>query len=305
LQPIVLAKTTDMPREEWLALRRKGIGSSDAAAVAGLNPYCSPLDVWLDKTGQLVNDEDNERMKRGRQLEPVIASMFAEETGLKIRRRRAILQCPEAPYALANLDYAIAGEPAILEIKNTSDRMAEEWEDGHAPEMYLIQAHHQLLVTGAQWAYLCALIGGNKLRWVKVERDKNILAHLTEIEGRFWGWVQDGTPPPVEGGTVTSQALAALYPKTDGGSVDLPGEAVDLLDCLQEAKEDEKNAKDLRVLYENRLKALLGNNEFGLIDGKPRVKWSTVKRDGYWVKPTEYRQLRLINAKEELTDGKR
>ncbi len=308
MKPQIIASTRDMPRDRWLSLRRQGIGSSDAAAVAGLNPYQSPLDVYLDKTGQLVNDEDNERMKRGRQLEPIIAQMFAEETGLKVRRKNQLLACakPGLHFAQANLDFTVQGEDAILEVKNVGERMADLWEENGVPEMYLIQVHHQLLVTGAAYAYICALIGGNKLRYSRVDRDENILAQLTEIEARFWGWVKEGTPPPVDGGRATKKALAALYPEETGGSVELDEAfATALVNRIEQEKAYEKAAREQRELCENQLKAMLGINTFGLINGVPRVKWSTVKRDGYYVKPTEYRQLRILNPKEELTDGKR
>ena len=47
-----LANTKDMEREEWLKVRKKGIGSSDAAAAIGLNPYKSQLELWMEKTGR-------------------------------------------------------------------------------------------------------------------------------------------------------------------------------------------------------------------------------------------------------------
>ena len=34
-----LVDTRDLPREEWLEVRKQGIGSSDAAAAVGLCPY--------------------------------------------------------------------------------------------------------------------------------------------------------------------------------------------------------------------------------------------------------------------------
>lgn len=36
-----LVKTTTLSRDDWLEVRRHGIGSSDAAAAVGLNPYKS------------------------------------------------------------------------------------------------------------------------------------------------------------------------------------------------------------------------------------------------------------------------
>ena len=47
-----LVGTKDMPRDDWLTVRKQGIGSSDAAAAVGLNPYKSQLELWLEKTGR-------------------------------------------------------------------------------------------------------------------------------------------------------------------------------------------------------------------------------------------------------------
>ena len=73
----VLAKTLEMPRDEWLELRRQGIGGSDAAAILGLNPWKTPMDVWLEKTGEFTrDDEENEQMYWGTVLEAVVAEEF-------------------------------------------------------------------------------------------------------------------------------------------------------------------------------------------------------------------------------------
>lgn len=55
-----LAETKQMSREQWLQIRKQGIGSSDAATACGLNPYMSMLELWMIKTGrvkQLIKDE--------------------------------------------------------------------------------------------------------------------------------------------------------------------------------------------------------------------------------------------------------
>ena len=38
--------TMGMEHEEWLRLRKGGIGGSDAGAMCGLNPYRSPMAVY-------------------------------------------------------------------------------------------------------------------------------------------------------------------------------------------------------------------------------------------------------------------
>ena len=60
-------------RNEWLNLRKTGLGGSDAGAVCGLNPYSSPLQVFYDKTSEEVQDKDSESMRQGRDLEEYVA----------------------------------------------------------------------------------------------------------------------------------------------------------------------------------------------------------------------------------------
>ncbi|MDE5859902.1 MAG: YqaJ viral recombinase family protein [Oscillospiraceae bacterium] len=45
----ILASTENMPYEEWLEYRKKGIGGSDASVVCGINKYKSPVELWLEK----------------------------------------------------------------------------------------------------------------------------------------------------------------------------------------------------------------------------------------------------------------
>src|SRR5690606_184586 len=112
--------TRGMGREEWLQARRQGIGGSDAAVIAGLDPYKSPIRLWMEKTGQVDEEPAGEAAEWGLLLEPVIAEEFTRRTGKRVRRRNAILQHPRWEFMIANLDREVVGEPALLEIKTTS-----------------------------------------------------------------------------------------------------------------------------------------------------------------------------------------
>lgn len=45
-----LVSTKDLSHEEWSKFRKQGIGGSDAGAICGVNPYCTAMQVYLDKT---------------------------------------------------------------------------------------------------------------------------------------------------------------------------------------------------------------------------------------------------------------
>ena len=75
----IFATTQDISREEWLKLRKKGIGGSDAAAVAGLNKWKSPIQVYmekLDEAPEVVRNEES--MYWGNVMEDIVAHEFSE-----------------------------------------------------------------------------------------------------------------------------------------------------------------------------------------------------------------------------------
>ena len=81
---MIRISTKGMSREEWLKLRKTGIGGSDAGAICGLNPYSSPMKVYQEKTTEEDEDLDCEAMRQGRDLEEYVARRFTETTGLKV-----------------------------------------------------------------------------------------------------------------------------------------------------------------------------------------------------------------------------
>ena len=82
----VMAKTLDISKNEWLELRRKGIGGSDAAAIIGLDRYRSAFDVYAEKVGLKIEEPDNEAMRQGRDLEDYVSLSF-RATGKKVRKK--------------------------------------------------------------------------------------------------------------------------------------------------------------------------------------------------------------------------
>ena len=68
-------------RQEWLRERKNYLGGSDLGAIAGLNPYRTALDVYLDKTSDDIREETNAAMRWGNLLEDVVAKAYSEDTG--------------------------------------------------------------------------------------------------------------------------------------------------------------------------------------------------------------------------------
>ena len=224
-----LVKTRDLPREDWLAVRKRGIGSSDAAAAVGLNPYKSALELWMEKTGRTAglpqidpNDEESPTYW-GNFLEPIVAAHYTKRTGRRVRRINAVLQHPdpELPWMLANIDREVMGAPdvQILECKTAGINGAKLWKEG-VPEYVQLQVMHQLAVTGKQAADVAVLLGGQKLEIHRIERDDNLIERLIALERQFWHYVETDTPPPADGSDSADRALRCLYPEDAGTSLD-------------------------------------------------------------------------------------
>lgn len=221
-----LVDTKDMPREDWLEVRKSGIGGSDAAAAVGLSPYQSMLELWLVKTGRDANlpkpdpEDTTEPVFWGTILEPIVAASYTKQTGNRVRRVNAVLQHPTIPFMLANVDREIVGnrDVQLLECKTAGEFGARLWRNG-VPEYVQIQVQHQLAVTGKQAAEVAVLICGQKLDVHRIKRDDALIARLAELEAAFWRYVETDTPPPADGSESADRALRCLYPGA-GGTVD-------------------------------------------------------------------------------------
>ena len=224
-----LVGTKQLPREEWLTVRKQGIGSSDAAAAVGLNPYKSQLELWLEKTGRDTSlpkldpqDEDCPAYW-GNILEPIVATHYSRRSGHRVRRINAVLQHPDPKLAwmLANIDREVIGAPEvqILECKTAGINGARLWKEG-VPEYVQLQVMHQLAVTGKQAADVAVLLGGQHLEVHRIERDESMIARLIDLERLFWDYVVSDTPPPADGTASADAALRCLYPEDNGQTLD-------------------------------------------------------------------------------------
>lgn len=212
-----LVDTRTLDRRQWLEVRRGGIGSSDAAAAVGLNPYKSALALWMEKTGRAVEQEDaaedtDDPRYWGTLLEPYVAAAYQRKTGRKVRKLNAVLQHPTFPFMLANLDREIVGDAdvQVLECKTAGEFGSRLWKDG-VPEYVQLQVQHQLAVTGKQAADVAVLLCGQHLAVHRIERDNDLIARLILLETRFWEHVEADTPPPADGSESSAQALRQLY----------------------------------------------------------------------------------------------
>ena len=291
---IIMTVPEMQDRDKWLAVRNTGIGGSDAGAILGLNKYKGPMAVYLEKTGQVEPEDISKKpaVIAGQMLEPVVARMFEEATGKKVRRM-GTLQSLENPWMHANPDRVIIGEDAGLEIKTGGAWSKSLWEDGNIPDSYYVQCLHYLAVTGAARWYVAAWLGGQEFVTRTIDRRDDEINELIKEEARFWEGVQNHQPPEVDGSFSCGEGLKQLYrDEFHDSEIELSEEIGQLFGEYDNIQKLLKADKEHEQEIKNQFMATLQNNQVGWY-GERRVTWKAPK-------PSE--GIRLSEIKKEAPD---
>lgn len=280
LEAKIIADTKDMPKTEWLKHRQAGIGGSDASCIAGLNPWKSAIQLYMDKKEENPKEQKSLRMELGNRLEGLVAELFTEATGLKVRNVNGILKNDKYPFAIANIDRAIVGEKAFLECKTTNSYALKEWEEG-VPAHYEIQCLHYMAITGATHCYIAALIGNSDFIWHKIERDQETIDYLMQIEKDFWeNNIEKDVVPMPDGSDAYSEYLKKKYDKSNGQTIELHllENGVDKLNRYDEIVTDIKALESEKKLIEQEIQFHMEEFEIAKI-GDRKVTWKSSSRN--------------------------
>ena len=175
-------------RRSWLEGRQElGLGGSDAAAVCGLSPWMSPVELWKIKTGQKKAKDisSDEVVERGVRMEPALRTLYAA--------MNPTVQVEYYPFDIL----------AIKTGQTMKKADYEKWSDGKIPDNYYCQTLFQLLATGWEFVDLFAALedirGDWSIRTRHIERAscEDDLAWLLEKAEIFWGYVQRRQMPPM------------------------------------------------------------------------------------------------------------
>jgi putative phage-type endonuclease len=279
---IVLASTENIDYADWLGLRKKGIGGSDASVVCGINRWKSPVELWMEKTGQLPDSESGEPAYWGTLLESLVKDEFSKRTGIEVTPVNQILQSEEYPFMLANLD-GVCHHPdygaCIFEAKTANAYLSGAWKDSEIPDSYVLQVMHYMAVTGYKGAYVAVLIGGNNFKWKFIERDDELIEIIIRMESEFWKYVEDGIPPPLDGSDASVRLLNERFPDSIPQSrVTLPDEAKALIQQYDSACEMVNQYTEQKQDAENQLKQMIGENESGTV-GDRIITWKSITQE--------------------------
>lgn len=264
--------------QEQVLARKRGVGGSEILAALGKDPRCSRLELYKRKVGELPEPDfsDDERVRFGNLLEPVIRDEFARRIGQTVIVPVQTLIHPAVPL-VGHPDGWIPALRAGVEIKTADKFEAEEFgeeETDQVPVRYLVQCAAYMALTDAQKWHLCVLIGGNDLRMYEIPRDPAIEAAVLAGVTEFWSHIERRRPP--EPGTPEDVKL--LWPKDLGATAIATPEIAEACLALKQTKVDCKDIEWRKETEEARIKHFM-QDAAQLIDadGTSLATWKTAK----------------------------
>lgn len=265
--------------ERQIATRYRGVGGSEMLAALGKDPRTTRLELYMRKVGELPEPDfdDNERVRFGTLLEPVIRKEYERRLGEKILSRRVTLVHPKLPI-VASPDGWIPALEEGVEIKTADKFEAQEFgeqDSDQIPVRYVVQcATYMIVKPNAKRWRLVVLIGGNDLRTYTVERDPQLEDAIVTGAQEFWSHVEQRRPPDPQ----TPDDVKIRWPKDLGLTVTATPEISDLCAQLAVADVDLKVAEQKRDGLKMEVQKFMAEaSELVGPDGKRLATWRTAK----------------------------
>ena len=268
-----------MLTKEQLKARQKGIGGSDVAAILGLSNYRDIVDVWKDKTAdEVIEREENQKMRWGNILEAPVADEYANQSGNKIIASDKMLKHPEISYMLANIDrfYELPdGRRGILEIKTTSKHYMSGWKYDLPMEYYCQVQHYMwiakaLKLTQLDEAHVAILASGQEFTIIPVAYDDKFIIGATGTLHEFWTqYVKTKTPPEPTNGEQVEKLFSAFKDKEIEASKEVMLLVTNLAMSTAQRLEMEKREKELK----SQIKLVMRDAELLTYDSDLILTW--------------------------------
>lgn len=254
------------------------IGSSDAAAILGVSPWSSALDVYLDKTEgrREVSAAKQKIFNRGVRMEKYIIDILSEQENLTITKRGARYRDNDFPFIAAEID-AETWCGRNVEIKTVSPFKAKEWGEQQTDEVpmhYIAQVMHGLMVTNREETIMGVLIGGDDFRVYRIFRDDEIIDLLKEKEIEFWDRIQNLNPPE----PVTLSDMSRLYRFDIADAIETNGDIAIKVARYAEIGNQIKELELEQDILKANIQAYMGNHSILTIDSKPLLTWKSQSR---------------------------
>lgn len=292
--------TVTLPRRH--PARGRIIGSSMSAAILGVSKWSSAIDAWHRLLGFDDGHPGNALTQAGEDLEAYVLGRYAKATGHKVdiyrseRKRRRIME--GYPYLGAHLDGWDHDESGGIVVEAKTSPFGTDYgepADGilGLPMYVRVQVTHQLMVTGAPFARVAALLRGYDFRIFDVERDEVAIEDLRdELVEWYAAHVVLMVPPPADDTEQYGSFLSRAYPADDGSILIANERMHSTLRALWDARQAKAAAERAEQEARNAIEAAMGTARVLTAPGV-RISWKAheQKRVSHDEVAAEYRFL--------------
>jgi putative phage-type endonuclease len=231
--------------KEWYQRRRQGITGSDIGAICFLNPYRSPLEVYLDKVSEEEQqDISSEPIYWGNRLEDVIADEYAIRQNVKVSVEPNILQHKEYDFILGSIDRWVNDGEYILECKTIGSRLINQLGEvgtDQIPSYWLAQVAWYVAITDTPKADIAVLAAGQDFRIYTYNRNKDLEDKIIKIGVNFWhNHIEKRIPPKC----VNTRDTFNLFPQSHHHEIVAESNILEKWEQLKAAKEEENRIAD-------------------------------------------------------------
>lgn len=248
-------------RQEWLAERKNGIGSSEIATIMGVNPWQTPYQLWLNKRGEGDEVKDTAAMRAGRYLEDAVARYFEDDTACKVDKDTAGDWCAineDKPWEMCSPDRlytsALDGKTGVLECKTCRKPFDVE----SLPKNYYCQLQWQLGIMGVERGALAWLASGMDFGCAFVDFDANFFRVMSDKAAQWWDrHVVKGEAPEA----TTAADVRLIYPTSTKTMAIAGPDEIAAYHRLLELKEEKKRLEEEQKDLEEKLIVEIGGNE--------------------------------------------
>lgn len=231
--------------------RKLGVGGSDVAAIIGLDPYRTPVEVWMEKTGRREPRSLGEFGEICVGLEDNVARVYTRRTGRRVRRDSRTYWHKTLPL-YCHIDRRVIGERRGLEIKTARpwDRRWGESGTEDVPDAPYIQSQAYMMATGIP-AWDVAAWLDRDVRFYPFGAEPAVWERIEGAVLAFWQCVESQTPPE----PITVGDYEALHGEVDGSIVaDCSSELWAALHLYHVARQQKKETD--RELEQRKLRIL-------------------------------------------------
>lgn len=273
------------------------LGGSDAAAVIGVSPWATPVELWMQKTRRAPREtptEARQRMfDRGHKLEPFIRDMVIDklrDMGLQVELVACNERYVDAEFSFMSceIDFELrlwgvieiggrevtfTGERINADAKSVSGFARKKWgevDTEDVPIEYAAQFMFGLMVTGRDYCLVAALRSFDDVDIFWTLRDDETIDAMRPKLADFWiNHVQaDVEPDPIR-----FDDIKALFPLDNGQAVEATPEIAAKVERLRSVKAQITNLEASEEILKFEIAEAISPHSILKFEGVELMSW--------------------------------